>query len=80
VLFPTVIEITWIFPVLTAVSIKIAVFSVVFMCNLVDAYQHFRDVCCLPRRQQSSGIIKVNTSIHFGNRIITGYKWCHSVK
>jgi hypothetical protein len=34
------------FEVLTAVSMKIAVFWVVAPCSLVEVYQRFRDPCC----------------------------------
>jgi hypothetical protein len=56
------------FEVLTAVSVKMAVFWVVAPCSLVEVYQRFRGPCCLhhqgdhrpdytalqPRRQPSS--------------------------
>jgi hypothetical protein len=35
------------FEVLTAVSMKIAVFWVVAPCSLVEFYQRFRGPCCL---------------------------------
>jgi hypothetical protein len=35
------------FEVLTAVSMKIAVFWVVAPCSLVEVYQRFRGPCCL---------------------------------
>jgi hypothetical protein len=35
------------FEVLTAVSLKIAVFWVVAPCSLVEVYQRFRGPCCL---------------------------------
>jgi hypothetical protein len=35
------------FEVLTAVSMKMAVFWVVAPCSLVEAYQRFRGPCCL---------------------------------
>jgi hypothetical protein len=34
------------FEVLTAVSMKIAVFWVVAPCNLVEVYERFREPCC----------------------------------
>jgi hypothetical protein len=35
------------FEVITAASMKIAVFWVVAPCKLVDVYQRFRGTCCL---------------------------------
>jgi hypothetical protein len=35
------------FEVLTAVSMKMAVFWVVAPCSLVEVYQRFRSPCCL---------------------------------
>jgi hypothetical protein len=38
------------FEVLTAVSMKIAVFWVVAPCSLVEVYQRFRGPCCLHKQ------------------------------
>jgi hypothetical protein len=46
------------FEVLTAVSTKMAVFSVVAPCNLVEVYQRFKDPCCLHHQGDSQGPLK----------------------
>jgi hypothetical protein len=43
------------FEVLTAVSMKIAVFWVVAPCSLVEVYQRFRDPCYLHYRPDDGG-------------------------
>jgi hypothetical protein len=42
------------FEVLTAVSMKIAVFWVVAPCSLVEVYQRFRGPCCLHQQGDES--------------------------
>jgi hypothetical protein len=50
------------FEVLTAVSMKMAVFWVVAPCSLVEVYQRFRGACCL-HRQGDEGLIALNSSL-----------------
>jgi hypothetical protein len=42
------------FEVLTAVSMKMAVFWVVMLCSLVEVYQRFRRTCCLHHQGDES--------------------------
>jgi hypothetical protein len=46
---------TVIFDVLTAATMKIAVFWVVAPCSLVEVYQRFRGACCLHHRPNDRG-------------------------
>jgi hypothetical protein len=57
---------SWVgFEVLTAVSMKIAVFWVVAPCSLVEVYQRFRGPCCLSsgRSPRIYGATTQNTAI-----------------
>jgi hypothetical protein len=47
---------TWfaIFEVLTAASMKMAVFCIVAPCSLVEVYRHFRGACCLHHQGDES--------------------------
>jgi hypothetical protein len=50
------------FEVLTAVSMKMAVFCVVAPCSLVEVYQSFRGPCCLHHQVASSAIMSLTVS------------------
>jgi hypothetical protein len=64
------------FQVLTAASMKMAVFWVVAPCSLVEVYRRFRDAYCFhqPRRQQSSGkiIFLLQAKLYFSVFLIFG--------
>jgi hypothetical protein len=54
------------FEVLTAVSMKMAVFWVTSPCSLVEVYRRFRDACCLHHEGivtiQNKAIFEINFS------------------
>jgi hypothetical protein len=43
------------FQVITAASMKMAVFWVVVPCSLLEVYQRFRSACCLHHRPDDGG-------------------------
>jgi hypothetical protein len=54
------------FEVLTAVSMKIAVFWVVAPCSLVEVYQRFRGPCCLHHLMMEAAIF-ILTAVRTSN-------------
>jgi hypothetical protein len=54
------------FQVLTAASMKMAVFEVVVPCSLVEVYRRFRGTCCLHRVALITDAVSISkTSIKF---------------